>query len=79
MQGPGASHWLGTDQYGRDMVARILAGGRVTVGLTLVITVTIAVMGTLLGIMSAYMGGFMSDLLRFLLMWRWPCRHLFLP
>lgn len=63
LQGPGASHWLGTDQYGRDMVARILAGGRVTVGLTLVITVTIAVMGTLLGIMSAYMGGFMSRLI----------------
>ncbi|WP_295282261.1 ABC transporter permease [Veillonella sp.] len=63
LQGPDASHWLGTDQYGRDMVARILAGGRVTVGLTLAITVTIAVMGTLLGIMSAYMDGFMSRLI----------------
>lgn len=63
LQAPGGTHWFGTDQYGRDVLARVLAGGRITVGLTLGITVTIAVMGTVLGIVSAYAGSLVSQLI----------------
>lgn len=67
LQAPNALHWLGTDQYGRDMVARVLAGGRITVGLALGITVTIAIIGTILGIMSAYLKGAISRLITMLI------------
>lgn len=67
LQSPSAAHFLGTDQYGRDVLARILVGGRVTIGLTLGITVTIALIGTILGIMSAYLKGFISRIITILI------------
>ncbi|MFI6910401.1 ABC transporter permease [Nonomuraea sp. NPDC050394] len=51
---PGAAHWLGTDQYGRDQLARLLDGGRRSLeatGLVLVISVAAGlVVGTLAGV-----------------------------
>jgi peptide/nickel transport system permease protein len=54
---PGAEHWFGTDQLGRDILSRIIAGARVslTVGLSAVaISLTI---GVVLGSISGYFGG----------------------
>lgn len=54
---PSARHWLGTDELGRDVLSRLLWGGRVslTVGLVAVgISVTV---GTLAGAVSGYYGG----------------------
>ncbi|SUP43156.1 ABC transporter permease [Veillonella criceti] len=53
LEGPSSVHWLGTDQYGRDVLARILIGGHLTVGITLCITFVICIVGTLLGLWSA--------------------------
>jgi peptide/nickel transport system permease protein len=56
-QGPSAAHWLGTDQFGRDLLSRILYGARTafTVGLS---TATISgASGLVLGVASAYFGG----------------------
>lgn len=67
LQSSNAAHWLGTDQYGRDVLSRVLVGGRVTIGLTLGITVTIATIGTILGIMSAYLSDFISRIITMLI------------
>jgi peptide/nickel transport system permease protein len=51
-QGPSAAHWLGTDQLGRDLAARLAYGGRVALGVA-VVTIALALsVGTLLGIVA---------------------------
>lgn len=63
LQAPDSVHWLGTDQYGRDVLARILAGGRLTVGLSLAITMSICLGGSLLGLWSALRQNWLSQLI----------------
>jgi oligopeptide transport system permease protein len=54
---PGATHWLGTDQLGRDVLARILIGGRISLLVALSATVVSLVIGLLYGAVSGYVGG----------------------
>jgi peptide/nickel transport system permease protein len=54
MMAPGATHLLGTDDFGRDIFSRLLYGGRISL-LTGLITVTIAsLIGVTLGIIAGY-------------------------
>lgn len=56
-QGPGALHWFGTDELGRDMFARIIYGARASL-LAGVVSVAIAVaIGVPLGLAAGYLGG----------------------
>ena len=59
---PSWHHWLGTDHFGRDILSRILAGSRQTVGLAFVAVFIAAVLGSLLGIAAA-LGTRWGDLL----------------
>ena len=57
LEPPGARHWLGTDQFGRDILSRIIYGSRVSVAMGLV-AVTISVLGgSILGLVSGYARG----------------------
>ena len=56
-EGPSAAHWLGTDNVGRDLLARILAGGRMTVFVSLLATIGSFLIGVPLGISAAIIGG----------------------
>jgi peptide/nickel transport system permease protein len=60
---PSASHPFGLDELGRDILARVLAGARISflVGLT-VVTVSSTV-GTLLGAVAGYFGGALDDVI----------------
>jgi peptide/nickel transport system permease protein len=54
---PGQSHLLGTDNFGRDVFSRIMAGARYTL-MTALLTVTgSAILGTVTGLASGYSGG----------------------
>ena len=53
----GALHIGGTDQLGRDVVSRLIAGARVTLGVALVTVVIAGSIGTLLGLLAGYRGG----------------------
>ncbi|HXX38277.1 MAG TPA: ABC transporter permease [bacterium] len=54
---PGARHWLGTDQFGRDILTRIIYGARVSTAMGFV-AVTISVAGgSVLGLLSGYYRG----------------------
>ncbi len=55
--GPGARHWLGTDALGRDLLARILFGGRVSLMVGLVATLVSLTIGVLYGALAGYIGG----------------------
>ena len=57
MQYPSAEHWLGTDNFGRDILSRVIYGGRISL-LVAVMAVAIAlILGSLLGATAAYFGG----------------------
>ena len=59
---PTARHWLGTDDQGRDVLARVLFGARVSLGVA-VISVAIGLgIGVSIGLLAGYAGGF-TDLL----------------
>lgn len=62
LEGPSSSHLFGLDELGRDILARVLAGARISflVGLT-VVSVS-ALVGTILGAAAAYFGGVVDDL-----------------
>ncbi len=54
---PSATHWLGTDLTGRDMLTRILYGGRVSLLIGLLAVTIRTVIGLFLGAASGYFGG----------------------
>jgi peptide/nickel transport system permease protein len=54
---PSSAHLLGTDSLGRDILSRVLCGGRSVLGVPLLATVIAFVIGGLIGISAAYRGG----------------------
>ncbi|RLV56293.1 ABC transporter permease [Aeromicrobium phragmitis] len=56
LAGASWSHWLGTDQYGRDILSRTIEGGRFALLVSLLATTTAVVVGTLIGAVAAYYG-----------------------
>ncbi len=53
---PSAQHWFGTDQFGRDVFARVIYGGRISLFVALSVVVFSVLFGTLYGAISAYLG-----------------------
>src|SRR5205085_84027 len=54
---PDAAHWFGTDDLGRDLFARTLQGGRISLMVGLVATAVSLVMGVSYGAIAGYAGG----------------------
>jgi oligopeptide transport system permease protein len=54
---PSAQHWLGTDTLGRDLLVRILFGGRISIGVGLCATFVALTIGVVYGAVSGYVGG----------------------
>ena len=54
---PDTTHWFGTDRFGRDMVARLLYGFRVSIWFAIALTFTGVVIGILMGAIQGYFGG----------------------
>lgn len=57
LQAPSAAHLLGTDALGRDLLSRMLYGGRSAILLSLVSTVLALGIGTIVGVLAGYFGG----------------------
>jgi ABC-type dipeptide/oligopeptide/nickel transport system permease subunit len=56
-QAPSKAHWLGTDQYGRDLLTRILYGTRISLVIGIVPTMLSMALGTALGLIGGYYRG----------------------
>ena len=67
LQAPGRGHLFGTDQYGRDVLSRVLAGSREVFLLGGGATLIAAVLGTSLGLLAGYYGGLLDEALMRLL------------
>ncbi len=59
----GVPHWLGTDQLGRDQLARLLYGARVSLSIALVAAALSMVLGVGVGAMAGYFGGRIDDVI----------------
>ena len=62
-QPPSLEHPLGTDEIGRDLLARLLQGGRVSLAIAVVAALASAVIGTTIGAVAGYYGGRLDALL----------------
>jgi peptide/nickel transport system permease protein len=58
-----AGHLLGTDQFGRDVLSRILYGGRIDLAIAFGATSVTLVFGTIVGLVAGYFGGWVDNLL----------------
>ncbi len=63
LQPPGLNHWLGADPLGRDILVRLIHGGRVTLALALAAVVVGGGFGVLVGLIAGYFGGVWDRLL----------------
>ncbi|WP_339319995.1 ABC transporter permease subunit [Paenibacillus sp. FSL R10-2734] len=63
MQGPSAAHWAGTDEYGRDILSRLIDGTRLTLAVSLSSVLIAGILGTILGLVSGYYGGWLDRII----------------
>ncbi len=62
-QPPSAKHWLGTDQYGRDILSRCIYGARVSLFVGIVAVTLAMSVGVVLGALAGYFGGIIDEVI----------------
>ena len=62
-QEPSGAHWFGTDQFGRDVLSRIIFGARTSLIVGLTAPILAALIGTTLGLYAGYFGGWADRLI----------------
>lgn len=60
---PSSTHWLGCDDRGRDLMSRLLFGGRISLAVGLASALISMLLGTLIGAIAGYYGGWVDNLL----------------
>jgi peptide/nickel transport system permease protein len=63
LSGPSAAHWLGTDRLGRDVLSRLMFGGRITLLGVAEAVVVFAGVGITLGLVAGFTGGWTDRLI----------------
>lgn len=63
---PSAQHWLGTDEFGRDELSRVMAGASTSMLVAAATVMTAVVVGTIIGSIAGYFPGWFDRLVRVL-------------
>lgn len=63
LQGPSAEHFLGTDNYGRDILARLIYGGRISITIGIVTALSALTVGGLVGAVAGFYGGKLDNII----------------
>jgi peptide/nickel transport system permease protein len=61
---PDAAHWFGTDHFGRDLLSRVIYGGRVSMAIGLLVVLATGVLGTTIGAVAGYFSALDNLLMR---------------
>lgn len=61
LQPPSATHWFGTDQLGRDVLSRVIWGGRISLFIALCAVMLAGVVGGIIGVAAGYFGGLLDS------------------
>jgi len=67
LQGPSFSHWMGTDELGRDILTRVLFGARVSLFVSICVVLGCGSIGLTLGMLAGYSGGIFDRIVSLLL------------
>lgn len=60
---PTMDHWLGTDDYGRDVLTRLMLAGRISLTIGIVSMLLSLLLGAVLGIIAGYYGGIVDSVI----------------
>jgi peptide/nickel transport system permease protein len=60
---PSMAHWMGTDDLGRDIWARVMYGGRISFTVGLLAVAVVVAFGSIIGVVSGYYGGWVDSIL----------------
>ncbi|MCZ6557611.1 MAG: ABC transporter permease [SAR324 cluster bacterium] len=60
MDPPSAQHWMGVDEFGRDLLSRIIFGARTAMAIGLIASFVGSTLGLIIGVSSAYFGGWVD-------------------
>lgn len=60
---PSSAHWFGTDSHGRDLLARVLVGGQISIAVGVIGGAVAATVGTMYGSISGYVGGKVDEVM----------------
>jgi peptide/nickel transport system permease protein len=61
LQGPSPTHWLGLDELGRDVLSRVIYGGRVSLPVAAVVVVVATLFGTVYGGLAGFLGRWLDE------------------
>jgi peptide/nickel transport system permease protein len=64
LTGPSSAHWLGTDNHGQDIYARIIYGAKLSLFVGIFASILATVLGTFLGVVSGYFGGWVDMIIQ---------------
>lgn len=63
LEGVSANHWMGTDNLGRDVLTRLMYGGRISLTIGFVVVLLETLLGVVLGGLAGYFGGWVDNVL----------------
>jgi peptide/nickel transport system permease protein len=67
LSGPSATHWMGTDELGRDILSRIIYGARVSMTVSVSVVIGAGTVGLALGALAGYFGGWFDRIVNSIL------------
>lgn len=60
---PSSTHWMGTDELGRDLLSRVMSGAKISLGIAALILAIAVTVGVLVGAIAGYVGGLVDEVL----------------
>src|SRR5690606_17246951 len=61
LSAPGDNYYMGSDELGRDILSRVLYGGRITLPAALAVVLVDGILGTIIGALAGYVGGIWDE------------------